>query len=571
MDRSKHDGYGATRSVALPPERESGVNRVARPQPDSAPLVAKDRPLRLLLVEDSDDDAELVLRELRRGGFVPNVHRVMTQPEFKTALEQSSWDAIVSDHTLPRYAGLAALADLRASGLDIPFILVSGTIGEAVAVEAMRAGAQDYVLKHDLTRLPVAIARELREKAIRADQERMREQLLISERMASAGMLAAGVAHEINNPLAVAVTNVDYAADVFSTWSEKARKARENDAAGEGTGREAPEFDEVGEALRDASEGLRRIRDIVLDVKLFSRPLDSSASRLDIRKVLDSSTRMAWNEIRHRAQLVKDYGSVPLVDANESRLGQVILNLVVNAAHAIGDGHAEANTIRLVARTDDAGWAVVEVSDTGCGIPAKNLERIFDPFFTTKPVGVGTGLGLSICHRIVTELGGRIEVASEVGKGTTFRVALPPAPTAGEGVESKAANSSVRRALVLVVDDEVSMGLAVRRALSAHHDVVSVTRADEALSRIAQGERFDVIFSDVMMPDISGMDLHARLERLAPDQAVRMVFLTGGAFTATAREYLDRVPNRVVEKPFRTSDLLDAVAATVEADAKLPT
>jgi signal transduction histidine kinase len=555
MDRRRSVGSVPGESPSAS-ERESGVSPVAARWGGRGPLgTATDRPLRLLLVEDSDDDAELVLRELRRGGFVPDVHRVTTRPEFKAALERSPWDAIVSDHTLPLYGGLEALADLRISGLDIPFILVSGTVGEAVAVEAMRAGAQDYVLKHDLTRLAVAIARELREKAIRADQERMREQLLVSERMASAGMLAAGVAHEINNPLAVAVTNVDYVADVLASLAAIV------------PGR--PEVDEACEALRDAGEGLRRIRDIVLDVKLFSRPLDSAASALDVCKVLDSSSRMAWNEIRHRAQLVKEYASVPPVDANEARLGQVILNLIVNAAHAIGEGHAESNVIRLVAKTDDAGWAVIEVTDSGCGIPPRNLERIFDPFFTTKPVGVGTGLGLSICHRIVSELGGRIEVASEVGKGTTFRLLLPPAANASEGSPSlESRRPLASRVRVLVVDDEVSMGLAVRRALVAHHDVTAVTRAEEVLSRIEGGERFDVIFSDVMMPDVSGMELHAQLVRLAPDQARRMVFLTGGAFTPAAREYLDALSNRVVAKPFKTSDLVEAVAAVMEEGAE---
>jgi two-component system, NtrC family, sensor kinase len=177
--------------------------------------------------------------------------------------------------------------------------------------------------------------------------------------------------------------------------------------------------------LRDASEGLRRIRDIVVDVKLFSRPHDDNTGAMDIRKVCESSARMAWNEIRHRAKLVKEYGEVPPVHANESRGGQVVLNLIVNAAQAIPEGHADANEIRIVTGKDEAGWAFVEVRDTGAGIPAQNLERIFDPFFTTKPVGIGTGLGLAVCSRTVNQLGGRIGVESEVGKGTIFRVAFP--------------------------------------------------------------------------------------------------------------------------------------------------
>jgi signal transduction histidine kinase len=557
---------GSSWDSPLGSERGSGVGKVSRRADHGAPLsVEKDTPLHLLLVEDSDDDAALVLRELVRSGYVPDCRRVMSQAEFKEALEASSWDAIVSDHSLPGYGGLAALADLRASGRDIPFILVSGSVGEAVAVEAMKAGAQDYVLKQDLTRLPVAIARELRENAIRAEQGEMREQLMISERMASAGMLAAGVAHEINNPLAVAVSNVDYTADVLTGVLAELAALRGRAADGSEQRAEGwsgwERLDQAQEALRDASEGLQRIRDIVLDVKLFSRPLDGNKGPSDIRNVVDSSARMAWNEIRHRARLVKDYGDVPLVEANESRIGQVILNLIVNAAQAIPEGRADANEIRITTKTGEAGWAVVEVSDTGGGIPPQHLERIFDPFFTTKPVGVGTGLGLAVCRRIIDELQGTIGVESEVGKGTVFRVAFPPAPQSRVDPPSKlAAPAQARRLRVLLVDDEVGMGAAVQRGLSRHHEVVFVTQARDALARIEAGERFDVILSDFMMPEMTGMEMHRRLQELAPAQAARVVFLTGGAFTPAGREYLDGFANPIVEKPFKTVDLLTVIA-----------
>src|SRR5258708_10040136 len=176
---------GSAWDLPFATEYQSGVGKAARRTDPRDPVtVEKDEPLRLLLVEDSDDDAELVLRELQRAGYAPTVRRVASHAELTGALEGAPWDAIVSEHTIPGYGGLFALEDLRASGLDIPFILVSGTIGEAVAVEAMRAGAQDYVLKQDLTRLPVAIARELRERAIPADQAQMREHLSLSARIA---------------------------------------------------------------------------------------------------------------------------------------------------------------------------------------------------------------------------------------------------------------------------------------------------------------------------------------------------------------------------------------------------
>jgi signal transduction histidine kinase len=567
MASSKTTREGSAWDLPFASEHQSGVGKASRRMDLREPVtVEKDELLRLLLVEDSDDDAELVLRELRRAGYAPEVRRVASHVDFTAALESSPWDAIVSDHTMPGYGGLAALADLRASGLDIPFILVSGTIGEAVAVEAMRAGAQDYVLKQDLTRLPVAIARERRERALRADQAQMREHLLISERMASAGMLAAGVAHEINNPLAVAVANTDFIGDVVASLLTLADAGPEARANWDGWTR----LEQLEGALRDTGEGLRRIRDIVVDVKLFSRSHDSNAGPLDVRKVCDSSARMAWNEIRHRAKLVKDYGEVPPIQANESRVGQVLLNLIVNAAQALPDGHADANEIRIVTGTDDAGWAVVEVRDTGSGIPAQNLERIFDAFFTTKPVGVGTGLGLALCRRIVDELGGTIAVQSEVGKGTAFRVAFPPARDERPVLRPAAPPPPRRRARVLLVDDEAALGAAVQRTLSVHHEVVFVTRAREALAKIALGERFDVILSDFMMPEITGRELHERLQLMDADQAKRVVFLTGGAFTPDSRLYLDGVANRVVNKPFRTADLLSVIGEVAGLAPKDP-
>ncbi len=517
------------------------------------------RPLRLLLVEDSDDDAALVVRQLRQGGYEPAVTRVKTGDEFRSQLnEHPPWDVIVSDHAIPGYGGLAALADLRATGKNIPFILVSGTIGESVAVNAMRAGAVDYVLKHDLTRLPAAIERELRETAARLEQAKMREQLEISERMASVGTLAAGVAHEINNPLAVAVANVDIVADALSRIVASARRPDPADRSGA-----RPPLERIAELedpLKDAREALQRIRDIVRDVKLFSRPHEEATHPVDVRRIIDSSSRMAWNEIRHRARLVKDYGPVPTVSANDSRLGQVLLNLIVNAAQAIPEGHAENNEIRITTRTGEGGRAVIEVRDTGGGIDRDKLARIFDPFFTTKAVGIGTGLGLAICHRIVTELHGRIEVESEPGKGALFRVTLPASDEAAVVARVASVPPASYRALVLVVDDELAIGMALQRILADHHDVVPLTSGREALARIEAGERFDVILSDLLMPEMTGIELYERLEKAAPDQADRMVFVTGGAFTPSAREFLDRVPNPRIDKPFEPTNLLAIIA-----------
>jgi signal transduction histidine kinase len=524
------------------------------------------RALRVLHVEDSEDDSLLVMQELRRGGFEPTFERVDSRAAFQEALRAKDWDVIISDYSLPRYDGLAALSDAREVDKDIPFILVSGTIGEIGAVNVMRAGAQDYVLKDSLNRLPVAIERELREAGVRARQRKMSEQLAISERMASAGMLAAGVAHEINNPLAVIMANLDFVTGLLRQLGPSGRAQvlcrQERDGA---EGMAADGLDgrlmEVDGPLRDAREAVERIRVIVRDVKLFSRPQDEERGPVDVRSVIESSIRMAWNEIKHRAQLIKRYGDVPMANSSEARLGQVLLNLLVNAAQSMPEGRASENEIRVVTKTAETGGVTIEVCDTGVGIPRENLARIFDPFFTTKAVGVGTGLGLALCHRMVTDLGGEISVESEVGRGSVFRVTLPRATTrSGAPVIARPVEEPVRRARVLVVDDEIAIGRVLMRSLSRFHDVAMLTSGTEALARIASGERFDVILSDLMMPEVTGMEIYEELSRIAPDQAKRMVFLTGGAFTERARAFLDGVPNARIEKPFDVADVLSIIA-----------
>ena len=381
-------------------------------------------------------------------------------------------------------------------------------------------------------------------------QERMQRQLILSDRLASVGMLAAGVAHEINNPLAYVVANLDLLAEELEL------------AMHDGL---APNLKEWSEAVCEAREGSDRIRKIVRGLKTLSRAEDERREVIALRPVLELSVNMAFNEIRHRARLVKDYGETPLVEADDARLGQVFINLLVNAAQAIPEGDSETNEVRIVTFTDERGRAVIDVLDTGPGIPSEVLGRVFDPFYTTKPIGVGTGLGLSICHSIVTSLGGEITASNRDGRGARLRVVLDAAQATRTRSNAAASGSAIKlgRAAVLIVDDERSVSAILGRAL-ANHEVTAVDSAKEALEQIEAGTNFDLILSDLMMPGMSGMEFYDTVARERPRLAERMVFMSGGAFTPTARAFLDRVPNERIEKPFN----LKAVRELVQKFAK---
>jgi PAS domain S-box-containing protein len=386
----------------------------------------------------------------------------------------------------------------------------------------------------------VIIARDVTE------QRRTEAQLMVSDRMASVGTLAAGVAHEINNPLSAVLGNLELALGETKVLGQRI-----------GTN----EIGDLQDELQDARDAAERVRQIVRDLRIFSRTEADKREPVDVQRVLESSLRMAWNEIRHRARLATEYNNTPAVEANESRLGQVFLNLIVNAAQAIPEGNAETNRIRVVTGLDSAGRVQVDIHDTGPGIPPEVLRRLFTPFFTTKPAGVGTGLGLSICQRIVTGLGGEIRVQSRVGHGTTFSVLLPASrldPVVTPLV-APVRRTAIRRGRILVVDDEAMVGATIRRALAAEHDVTTTDNAADALALLDAGQRFDLIFSDLMMPQMTGMDFYERLQINAAEQGSRVIFLTGGAFTQQAQDFLDRVPNQRVEKPFDVAQLRSIV------------
>ena len=380
------------------------------------------------------------------------------------------------------------------------------------------------------------------------EQRATEAQLAFRDRMVSVGTLAAGVAHEIDNPLAAVCANLGLLAGAVAELAERA---------------EIPP--EMHDRIRNASEGADRVRAIVRDLMVLSRIDELRRGPVDVTSVLESALRMTLHELRDRARVIRDYGAVPPVDGNEARLGQVFLNLIRNAAQAIPGGDPERHHIRIACATDERGRVVVAIADTGCGIPPELRPHIFAPFVTTKPPGEGTGLGLSICQRIVAGLGGEIDFTTELGRGTEFRVTLPPRaaeppePPPDPAPDLAPAAASPERPRVLVLDDEAAIATVLADLLAEGHEVAVLTDAVAARDAFVAGARYDAVLCDLMMPRLGGMELHAELRRIAPEQAGRMIIMTGGACTAEAQRFLETSGVRSIEKPFRLDELHRAI------------
>ncbi|MBS2015506.1 MAG: response regulator [Deltaproteobacteria bacterium] len=379
-----------------------------------------------------------------------------------------------------------------------------------------------------------------------SEQKQLERQLLFANRMIAVGKLAAGVAHELNNPLGYVMTNV-------SLMKKHLEQLEANGA----------DVTAMRSALDAAEEGAERMRDIMGDLRTFARPNEDRRRVLDLRRILEASARLVAHEIAHRAELVIEHGdNLPKVLGNESRVGQVFTNLLVNAAHAIPEDRSRPGRVRIRTHRDTDGWAVVSVEDNGEGIGPRVMKRIFEPFFTTKEVGQGTGLGLAVCESIVTSLGGRIEVESEVGRGSTFRVRLPPSDQR-EHTPEPVSHAHPSGGRILVIDDEPRFGASLKMLLETYGFVVDLAEtAKQGLKLATTAPSYDVILCDLMMPGETGMDLHTMLESTRPDLSKRVVFLTGGAFTPRASQFLDGIANAYLDKPLDLDRLLAVIEGT---------
>jgi len=368
------------------------------------------------------------------------------------------------------------------------------------------------------------------------------KQLELADHLSSLGTLAAGVAHEVGNPLEVVLGNAAYVLE----------ELRHQQRAGTG------DIRGLGEAIQAQTEieaAARQIAAIVADLQTFSRPAPPARDGGDLDAAVAWAVRSTAHELGNRARVVTKVARTPRVAVDTARLEHIVVNLLINAAHAIAPGRAEANTVTVEASAH-GDQVVIEVSDTGGGMPPEVLDHMFEPFYATKAGGTGAGLELAACHGIVTSVGGRVEAESTVGAGSRFRVTLPVAVTPPAVAPAPAA--AHRRGRVLVVDDD-RMVLRTMKRMLVEHDVMCIDDAREALAMTEQGQRFDVIFSDVMMPRMTGIELYERLLASHPEVARRVVFVTGAVIDDRIADFLAVVRNDCLKKPFLVETLRAAV------------
>jgi len=409
--------------------------------------------------------------------------------------------------------------------------------------------------------------------------------LLHTQKLAAVGEVAAGVAHEINNPAAYVSMNLDLIAEQVAVVERLVRSLRRA-AQGEGglgrileeqsgssfamtvLGRLAVDLRGLRAMVEDNREGLERIRSVSKDLRVFSRVEQSEVAEVDINAVVRSATNLLHNEVRHRARLSLDLCQLPSVQADRGKLAQVVTNLLINAAHAIDEGQADDNEIRISTRYQQDEIVLV-VEDTGTGMTDEVKGRIFDPFFTTKAHGQGTGLGLSLCADIVSKHRGEISVWSKPGEGSRFTVSIPVTAA----VAPRSTMRPMERALrgprrVLVIDDDLAMVRAYKRML-AKHDATVVDNGLAALDAIAETGEPDLIVCDLMMPDMDGLQVYKAIENRWPHLLSRMVFCTGGAFTARARDFVAAIDNVVLDKPLTVAQLDGLLEHSGEQDPSI--
>ena len=518
--------------------------------------------VRLLLVEDDLVDRELLRRALERSRLDCEVIEVGTASAARRAFRAAPFDCVLLDLSLPDDDGLTLVQALG----QTPTIILTGLGDARTAEKALQHGAQDYLLKGEIDGR--SLSRAVRYAIERKHGELLRTKLHHTERLASLGGLAASVAHEVNNPASFVMANllsmregIGHLVKALEDLSMLGRQgivpASVMNLVAEHLGPTAS----IAEMLDDSLEGMHRITSIVRQMQTFSRSEDATepVTPVSLNKVAQWACLLAGPQIRHRARLEQDLEpQLPMLPGHQARLGQVVTNLLVNAAQAIPAGRPDDHVVRITTRTH---YDEIElhVEDSGPGIPDALRARVLEPFFTTKPVGEGTGLGLSVSADIVRSHRGELLLENREEGGTRAILRFPRntglVPTLPH--PSVPPVDSIRRLRVLLVDDEPAVTRAYRRLLR-DHDVV-IANATDALKELERNSRFDAVLCDIMMPDIDGPAFYEILKQRFPHLPDRVVFLTGGVFTDRVQDFVDSVQNRVLSKPVSRERLLEAL------------
>jgi two-component system cell cycle sensor histidine kinase/response regulator CckA len=509
-------------------------------------------PLRVLMIEDSEDDAALLLRELQRGSYDVVSERVDLPDTLNSALDAKTWDLVVSDFSMPHFSGTDALRLLRATGSQVPFIFVSGAMGEETAVAALQDGAQDYLLKTNLKRLVPAVQRALREAEERRQRKLMEEQVQQLRKFEAIGKLAGGIAHDFNNVIGAILG-----------WAEMGCEE-----ALPGTslhGRFQKIRDQSYWATRLTSQLLAFARRQVL------QPRNINLNALAVEGVA-LLRRVIGEQVEVRVLTAPD---LRVTLADQTHIEQVLMNLCLNARDAMPQGgqliietqnvEIDEAYCRVHPFARQGSYVLLAVSDTGVGMDAATKERVFEPFFTTKEVGKGTGLGLATVYGVVKQHGGFIHLYSELGKGTTFRIYLPASSGAPEPREPKSDERTPKGTeTVLLAEDNEGLREAAQEMLQRlGYHVILASNGAEAIEHFkADSGKIDLVILDIVMPLLSGPSAYSQMAAIQP--GLRAVFATGyTAESASLNSTLEKgVP--ILQKPYSMKNLGQIVRSTLD-------
>ena len=523
---------------------------------------------RVLVVDDEPSLRMLLGCELEDMGH--DVDKACNGREARDLLASGArFDLVISDLRMPGMTGLELLAWIRANRPEIDVMLMTGFGSCENAAEGLRLGARDFLMKPfaDLDLVAASIERVLEHRRLEGEARQLRRQLIHGDRLQAIGHMAAAVAHEINNPAGYALGNLAMLGEELDSIRERLVALGMDES---GVLDSLEQCREMAEVSRD---GVKRIAVVSRDLRRFGRADVDHAEMMSVPDIVQTAVRIARMEIRHRAELVVDIGQVPMIRGHPGRLAQVFINLLVNAAQAIDAGDARHNLVKITCHLED-GHVVVGVADTGRGMTDAERAHAFEAFFTTKPYGEGTGLGLSLAADIVAQHGGRISVESAPGQGTSLHVWLPVhselTPSTPPSRPMGLAAGPAPRPRVLIIDDEPLLQRAFITMLGPAWDCHVDDSAEEVIARLESGDcAWDAIVLDLMLPGIDGAGLHRRIVADYPHLEPRIVFTTGGATTASAKEFASHMDERTIYKPCTSAELLAAVEAVAEASREV--